>query len=151
RCGTPVKLIVTDAVFSMDGDLADVPTLLGLAERHDAWLIVDDAHGFGVLGEQGRGTLSHFGLRSERFIYMGTLGKAVGVAGAFVVAHRTVIDWLVQAARTYVYTTAAPPAVAHAVRASLALVRGSAGEQRRATLACLIETLRHRLGQLISS
>ena len=71
RCTTPIKLIVTDAVFSMDGDLADLPALLALAERYDAWLVVDDAHGFGVLGAQGRGTLSHFGLCSERFIYDG--------------------------------------------------------------------------------
>ena len=86
RCTTPIKLIVTDAVFSMDGDLADLLALLGLAERFDAWLIVDDAHGFGVLGAQGRGSLSHFGLHSERLIYMGTLGKAAGLGGAFVAA-----------------------------------------------------------------
>jgi 8-amino-7-oxononanoate synthase len=151
RCSTPIKLIVTDAVFSMDGDLAPLPELLALAERFDAWIIVDDAHGFGVLGEQGRGTLSHFGLRSERFICMGTLGKAAGVAGAFVAAHRTIVDWLVQAARTYIYTTAAPPAMAHALRASLQLVRGEEGEQRRAHLAVLIDLLRERLGALIAA
>jgi len=128
RCGTPVKLIVTDAVFSMDGDLAPLPELLTLAERFDAWIIVDDAHGFGVLGEHGRGTLSHFGLRSERFICMGTLGKAAGVAGAFVAAHATIIDWLVQAARAYIYTTAAPPALSHALRTGLQLIRGEEGE-----------------------
>ena len=94
-CTTPVKFIVTDAVFSMDGDLADLPALLALAERFDAWLIVDDAHGFGVLGAQGHGSLSHFGLCSERLIYMGTLGKAAGLGGAFVAAHPTIIDWLV--------------------------------------------------------
>jgi 8-amino-7-oxononanoate synthase len=78
------RLILTDAVFSMDGDIAPVPELVMLAERHDAWLLLDDAHGFGVLGEHGRGTLSHFGLNSPRIIYMGTLGKAAGVFGAFV-------------------------------------------------------------------
>lgn len=145
RCETPIRLIVTDAVFSMDGDLADLPALLALAERHDAWLIVDDAHGFGVLGDQGRGSLSHFGLRSERLIYMGTLGKAAGVAGAFVAAHPTVIDWLSQTARSYVYTTAAPPAVAHAALASLRLIASPEGERRRIKLAGLIETLRARL------
>jgi len=151
RCSTPVRLIVTDAVFSMDGDLAPLPELLALAERFDAWLIVDDAHGFGVLGAHGRGTLSHFGLRSERFICMGTLGKAAGIAGAFVAAHPTIIDWLVQAARAYIYTTAASPAMAHALRSSLHLIRSDEGEQRRARLAVLIALLRRRLGALIAT
>jgi len=151
HCSTPIKLIVTDAVFSMDGDLAELPALLALAERFDAWLVVDDAHGFGVLGAQGRGTLSHFGLCSERIIYMGTLGKAAGVAGAFVVAHPTVVEWLIQAARTYIYTTAAPPAIAHAVLASLQMIRGEEGDERRAKLATLIGLLRERVGQLIAA
>ena len=86
RSRAPRKIIATDAVFSMDGDLAPLPRLLELADAHDAWLVVDDAHGFGVLGE-GRGSLAHFGLASERIIYMATLGKAAGVAGAFVAAH----------------------------------------------------------------
>ena len=111
------KLIATDAVFSMDGDIAPLPALLALAEEHDAWLVVDDAHGFGVLGEGegekgGRGTLAHFGLASERIVYMGTLGKAAGVAGAFVAAHRAVIETLLATARSYVFTTAAPPLLA---------------------------------------
>jgi len=148
RCTTPVKLIVTDAVFSMDGDLADLPGLLALAERHDAWLIVDDAHGFGVLGPQGRGSLAHFGLRSERLIYMGTLGKAAGLGGAFVAAHPTIIDWLVQAARAYIYTTAAPPAVAHGLRESLRLIGGEEGDRRRANLQQRIAQLRSGLTAL---
>ncbi len=148
-CSTPRKLIVTDGVFSMDGDLAQLPELLVLAERHDACIVVDDAHGFGVLGEQGRGVLSHFGLRSERLICMGTLGKAAGVAGAFVAAHRTIIDWLVQSARAYIYTTASPPAVAHAVRASLSLIRGDEGEQRRRHLNELIAALRKGVPALL--
>jgi len=151
RCNTPVKLIVTDAVFSMDGNLADLPALLDLAKRHDAWVIVDDAHGFGVLGKQGRGSLSHFGLCSQRFIYMGTLGKAAGVAGAFVAAHPTVIEWLIQAARSYIYTTAAPPAIAQALLTSLTLIGGEEGERRRSKLAGLIELLRVRLRQLIAA
>jgi 8-amino-7-oxononanoate synthase len=118
----PRKLIVTDAVFSMDGDIAPLPRLLELAERHDAWLVVDDAHGFGVLGE-GRGTLAHFSLASERIVYMGTLGKAAGVAGAFVAAHPAVIETIMQTARPYIYTTAAPALLVEAVRASLAIVR----------------------------
>lgn len=151
RCTTPIKLIVTDAVFSMDGDLADLPELLALAERFDAWLIVDDAHGFGVLGDQGRGSLSHFGLCSERLIYMGTLGKAAGLGGAFVAAHPTIIDWLVQSARTYIYTTASPPAVAHALSASLRLIGGEEGQQRRAHLQQLIVLLRAQLTTLIEA
>jgi 8-amino-7-oxononanoate synthase len=149
NCTQPIKLIATDAVFSMDGDLADLPALLALAERYDAWVIVDDAHGFGVLGAQGRGTLSHFNLKSERLIYMGTLGKAAGIGGAFVAAHATIIDWLVQAARTYIYTTAAPPAIAHALLASLRLIGGAEGEQRRAHLQELIAQLRTQLTDLI--
>lgn len=129
------KLICTDAVFSMDGDLAPLPRMLELANAHDAWLLVDDAHGFGVLGE-GRGTLAHFGLESDRIIYMGTLGKAAGVAGAFVAAHRAVIETLIQTARTYIYTTASPPLLACALSASLALIRGEPA--RRAQLASLI-------------
>lgn len=144
-CTSAVKLIATDAVFSMDGDLAPLPELLALAQRHDAWLVVDDAHGFGVLGPQGRGSLAHFGLCSERLICMGTLGKAAGVAGAFVAAHATVIEWLLQTARPYIFTTAAPPALAHAVLASLALIGGPEGEQRRRHLELLIERLRSRL------
>ena len=106
------KLIVTDAVFSMDGDIAPVPRLLALAERHDAWLVLDDAHGFGVLGRDGRGVLAHFGVRSPRIVYMATLGKAAGVSGAFVAGDAELIETLVQRARTYIYTTATPPLLA---------------------------------------
>ena len=151
QCTTPLKLIVTDAVFSMDGDLADLRATLALAERFDAWLVVDDAHGFGVLGAQGQGSLAHCGLRSERLIVMGTLGKAAGVAGAFVAAHHTLIDWLVQTARTYIYTTAAPPAIAHAVSASLALIAGDEGAQRRAHLQRLVAQLRAQLADLMAA
>jgi 8-amino-7-oxononanoate synthase len=114
------KLILTDAVFSMDGDLAPLPALLELAERHDAWLVIDDAHGFGVLGENGRGSLSHFHLPAEkRVILMGTLGKAAGVAGAFVAADSLVIEWLLQRARSYIFTTAASPVIAATLLAAL--------------------------------
>jgi 8-amino-7-oxononanoate synthase len=144
-----VKLIVTDAVFSMDGDLAPLDALLALAEAHDAWLIVDDAHGFGVLGAQGRGTLSHFGLRSARLIVMGTLGKAAGVAGAFVAAHPTITQYLLQAARTYIFTTAAPPAVPHALLTSLALIASPEGDRRRANLVRLQAQLREGIEALL--
>lgn len=147
-CSSPIKLIVTDAVFSMDGDVADLPGLLALAERHDAWLVIDDAHGFGVLGLQGRGSLEHFGLGSERLIYMGTLGKAAGVSGAFVAAHPAIIQWLVQRARSYIYTTAMPPALAYTLNQSLDLIEGPEGIQRRQHLQALIGQLRGGLTEL---
>jgi 8-amino-7-oxononanoate synthase len=138
-CDTTGKLVATDAVFSMDGDLAPLPELLALCERHDAWLVVDDAHGFGVLGEGGRGALSHFGIASPRIAYMGTLGKAAGVHGAFVAGEEALIEWLVQRARTYVFTTASPPLLACALMASLDLIE--AEEHRRTRLATLVERL----------
>jgi 8-amino-7-oxononanoate synthase len=133
------KLIVTDAVFSMDGDIAPLPELLALCERHDAWLLVDDAHGFGVLGRSGRGVLEHFGVRSPRVIYMATLGKAAGVFGAFVAAQEEVVEILVQRARPYIYTTAAPPLLAHALVKSLELIEREVW--RRDRLRELIITL----------
>jgi 8-amino-7-oxononanoate synthase len=138
-----VKLIVTDSVFSMDGDIAPLRELLALAEAHDAWLVIDDAHGFGVLGGSGRGALEHFGLASSRIVYMGTLGKAAGVYGAFVAGEPELIDTLVQRARTYIYTTATPPLVAHALLKSLELIeRGAA---RRERLRDLIARVRRGL------
>jgi 8-amino-7-oxononanoate synthase len=139
------KIVATDAVFSMDGDLAPLPGLLNLCERHGAWLVVDDAHGFAVLGEHGRGSLEHFGLRSPNLVYMGTLGKAAGVGGAFVAAHETVIELLVQRARPYIYTTAAPPAIAHALLASLAIIEGDEGRTLRAQLQDRIAQLDREL------
>jgi 8-amino-7-oxononanoate synthase len=145
-CATPGKLVATDAVFSMDGDLAPLPELLALCERYDAWLVVDDAHGFGVLGEGGRGALAHFGIASPRIAYMGTLGKAAGVHGAFVAGEDALIEWLVQRARTYVFTTASPPLLAAALMASLELIE--AEEQRRTRLKSLVERLRKSLAGL---
>ena len=139
------KLVVTDSVFSMDGDLAPLPGLLALCERHGAWLVVDDAHGFGMLGAHGRGALELFNLRSPNVIYMGTLGKAAGVGGAFVAAHASVIELMLQRARPYIYTTAAPPALAHALLASLNIIGGAEGAARRAHLAALIAQLRQGL------
>ena len=131
------RIVVSDSVFSMDGDIAPLPALLAACERHGAWLVVDDAHGFGVLGTHGRGALEHFALRSPQLVLMGTLGKAAGVSGAFVAAHETVIEWLVQRARPYIYTTAAPPALAHALLTSVELIAGEEGRARRAHLADL--------------
>jgi 8-amino-7-oxononanoate synthase len=110
------KVIVTDTVFSMDGDIAPLARLVKLAERHGAWLVVDDAHGFGVLGPQGRGALAHAALRSPHLVYVGTLGKAAGVAGAFVVAHETVIEWLVQRAPVHLHNGVAAGGRACGVR-----------------------------------
>ena len=141
------KVIVSDAVFSMDGDLAPLPLLLDLAERFDAWLVVDDAHGFGVLGPHGEGSLAHFGLGfSPRLLLMGTLGKAAGVAGAFVAGSVTAIEYLLQRARSYIFTTAAPPAVACALLQSLTLIAADA--PRRAHLLALIGRLRDGLAGL---
>ncbi len=139
------KIVVTDSVFSMDGDLAPLPALLALCERHDAWLVVDDAHGFGTLGDNGHGALEHFKLRSPNLVYMGTLGKAAGVGGAFVAAHATVIETLVQRARPYIFTTAAPPALAHALLTSLDIIEGPEGRQRRNHLQALVAQWRDSL------
>ena len=130
KCTSSRKLILSDAVFSMDGDIAPLPGLVALCERYDAWLLVDDAHGFGVLGPQGRGSMAHFGLASPRVLYMGTLGKAAGVAGAFVAGDATLIEWLMQRARTYVFSTASPPMLASAVLACLQLLQADDGRQR---------------------
>ena len=140
------KLIVSDAVFSMDGDIAPVRELHALAERHDAWLVLDDAHGFGVLGARGRGVLELFEVRSPRLVYMATLGKAAGVSGAFVAAARDVIETLIQRARTYIYTTAAPPLLAHAVSKSLELIERDGWRRKR--LAEHIGEITTRLGAL---
>ena len=143
----PIKLIVTDAVFSMDGDLAPLPLLFELAERYDAWLVIDDAHGFGVLGPQGRGSLAHFNLPYHpRLLLMGTLGKAAGVGGAFVAGSETAIEYLLQRARSYIFTTAAPPAIACALSKSLQIIER--GDALRANLFARIGQLRDGLGSL---
>jgi 8-amino-7-oxononanoate synthase len=139
------KLVVTDSVFSMDGDIAPLKELLALCEQHGAWLVIDDAHGFGVLGRDGRGVLEQLNLRSPNIVYMGTLGKAAGVGGAFVAAHATVIEYLVQRARPYIFTTAAPPALAHALLESIDLIEGDEGKFRRAHLKTLVAELKGRL------
>ena len=139
------KLVVTDSVFSMDGDLAPLPAMLALCERHNAWLVVDDAHGFGTLGAGGRGALEHFNVRSPNLVYMGTLGKAAGVGGAFVAAHASVIELMIQRARPYIFTTAAPPALAHALLTSIDIIGGAEGASRRAHLQALIAQMQRDL------
>ena len=134
-----LKLIVTDGVFSMDGDLAPVKKLLEIAEEYDALLLVDDAHGFGVLGKQGHGILEQENIYSDRIIYIGTLGKAAGVSGAFICAQDNFVEWLVQKGRPYIYSTATPPAIAHALLKSLEIIESDEGKQRRAQLHRLID------------
>lgn len=140
------KLVMTDAVFSMDGDIAPVAALLALCEKYDAWLMLDDAHGFGVLGSRGRGTVSQFAVDSRRIIYMATLGKAAGVFGAFVAAEHEIIETLVQHARSYIYTTATPPMLSHALLKSLELIEGE--EWRREKLRQLIAQLKNEMRSL---
>lgn len=118
------KLVSSDGVFSMDGDIADVAALAETCQKHDAWLMIDDAHGFGVLGDNGRGTLEHTGVPTATVpVYMATLGKALGTAGAFISGNDELVETLIQKARTYIYTTATPAAVAEATRASLTIIQ----------------------------
>lgn len=137
------KLIAADAVFSMDGDIAPIPEYLALCEKYDAYLYIDDAHGFGVLGEHGKGSLSHFKIQSPRIIMMATLGKAAGVAGAFVAGEQVVIDYLIQKAKSYVYSTPAPPALSATLSASVKLIEQ--GDHLRENLQNLIQYLKANL------
>ncbi len=137
------KLIAADAVFSMDGDIAPIPEYLALCEKYDAYLYLDDAHGFGVLGEHGQGSLNHFNIKSPRIIVMATLGKAAGVAGAFVAGEQVVIDYLIQKAKSYVYSTPAPPALSATLSASVKLIEQ--GDHLRANLNALIAYLKANL------
>lgn len=141
------KLVVVDGVFSMDGDVADLPAISSLCQQHDAWLMVDDAHGFGCLGEQGQGVTEHFGLAPRDVpVLMGTLGKALGSFGAFVAGSETLIESLIQFARPYIYTTALPPAIAAASREALRLLKDEAW--RRTRLAGLISYFRRQATDL---
>jgi 8-amino-7-oxononanoate synthase len=135
------RLVATDGVFSMDGDIAPLRTLAAVCADHEAWLMVDDAHGIGVEGPQGRGSVAAAGLgQAEVPILMGTLGKALGTAGAFVAGSEALIETLIQFARPYIYTTAMPAALAEATRASLRVV--AAEEWRRERLQGLIQRFR---------
>jgi len=138
RSTAPHRIVATDAVFSMDGDLAPVPELVALCERYDAWLVLDDAHGVGVVGDRGHGTLERFAVRSPRIVYMATLGKALGGYGAFVAGEAGTIEWLVQRARTYIYSTALPPMAAAVAIRAMDLVDSDPG---------LVGGLRERIGE----
>ncbi|QCF26606.1 8-amino-7-oxononanoate synthase [Hydrocarboniclastica marina] len=141
------RFVVTDGVFSMDGDLAPLDELGAVAKEHDALLIVDDAHGYGVLGSGGRGSVSHYGLSEEDVpLVVGTLGKALGTAGAFIAGPRLLIDYLVQFARPYIYTTAMPPAIAAATLVSLRLAEDEVW--RRDHLQALIVRFRKETAAL---
>jgi 8-amino-7-oxononanoate synthase len=141
------RLVVTDGVFSMDGDLAPLPELAAACSAHGAWLMVDDAHGFGVLGGHGRGLVDHFRLSPDDVpILVGTLGKAFGTFGAFVAGSEALIETLIQFARSYVYTTALPPAVAEATRTSLQVLREE--QWRRDRLLALIGRFRRQAAAL---
>ncbi len=140
-------LVATDGVFSMDGDIAPLSGLATVSTAHDAWLLVDDAHGLGVLGEGGRGSVQAAGLgQAEVPILMATLGKALGTAGAFVAGSEALIETLIQQARTYIYTTAMPPAVAEATRVALKIVEEEGW--RRECLAGLVARFRHEAAGL---
>jgi 8-amino-7-oxononanoate synthase len=140
-------LVATDGVFSMDGDMAPLASLAGVAARHGAWFMVDDAHGLGVVGPGGRGTVAQAGLEMTQVpILVGTLGKAFGTFGAFVAGSDELIETLIQEARTYIYTTAPPPALASATRAALRLVREQ--DWRRERLQSMVMRFRRGAGQL---
>lgn len=147
--GNTRKIIVTDGVFSMDGDIAPLPELLHLAQKYNALLAVDDAHGIGVLGANGQGSLEYTDLPAwDGLILIGTLGKAAGAGGAFVCAHADIIEHLIQNARSYIYTTAQPPAIAHTLYRSIELIYGEEGQRRREQLHMLATHLRVGLQQI---
>lgn len=140
-------MVVTDGVFSMDGDIAPLPHLAALCRQNQTTLMVDDAHGIGVLGANGGGSLERFQLTCDDVpILMGTLGKALGTFGAFVAGSNALIETLIQQARTYIYTTAMPPAIAHATRVSLRIAQQESW--RRQHLTALIERFRSGIASL---
>ena len=144
---SPDALIMTDGVFSMDGDVAPLKELAHIAQQHQAWLMADDAHGFGVLGKTGGGLVEELRLTQQDVpILMGTLGKALGTAGAFVAGSHDLIEYLIQVARPFIYTTAQPPAIAGATLASLELVKNE--PWRREHLQQLIQYFRQGATQL---
>ena len=144
------KLIISDAVFSMDGDLINLPAMINLCEKYDAYIYVDDAHGYGVLGKNGQGILEYYypklnlkPKQKKRIIYMFTLGKSVGISGAIVVANKNIINYVVQKAKTYIYTTASSPAIACGIMTSLQIVKE--GKHLRGNLLKLIDLLREKI------
>lgn len=141
-------LIVTESVFSMDGDSAPLRALIGLKRRFGAMLLLDEAHAIGVIGEHGRGLAHRLGLSAHVDVQMGTLSKALGVSGGYVCGSRSLIDWLVNRARSFIFSTAPPPALAAAATAAIEFLESEAGEERRRRLWRNIETLREALPAL---
>ena len=140
------RLLISDGVFSMDGDLAPLPELARAARQTGAWLVVDDAHGLGVVGATGRGTCEHYGLNAGDVpVLVGTFGKAFGTFGAFVAGDADLIDFLIQKSRTYIYTTALPPALAAATRAALEVSQRESW--RREKVLALAQKVRHSFPQ----
>jgi 8-amino-7-oxononanoate synthase len=143
---TDTRLLITDGVFSMDGDLAPLPELARAARQTGAWLMVDDAHGFGIVGATGRGTCEHFGLKAGDVpVLVGTFGKAFGTFGAFVAGDADLVDFLIQKSRTYIYTTALPPALAAATRAALEVSQRESW--RREKVLALVQRFRSGLAE----
>jgi len=140
-------LIVTDGVFSMDGDMAPLPELVRLKEKYDALLMVDDAHGTGVLGARGRGTGEHLGCLAGIDLHMGTLGKALGCAGAYLAADRVIVDTLINRSRSFIFSTSLPPSVPASALAAIDLVEGGEGVALRQALATNRELFARRLQQ----
>lgn len=140
-------LVVTESVFSMDGDRAALEEIVALKERHGAWLLLDEAHAFGVIGPQGRGLAAELGLEARVDLQMGTLSKAAGLSGGYVAGRRAVMDWLINRARSFIYTTAPPPFLAHAGCAAVEMMMGTEGEQRRIRLRENVALFRRLIGQ----
>ena len=144
---TERKLIISDGVFSMDGDLAPLPEIMTLAKQHRAGVVIDDAHGLGVIGEQGKGTLQYFADKlNDKPILVGTFGKAFGTAGAFIAADALIIETLTQQARSFIYTTAPPPSIAAATLKSLEIIKNE--PERRLLLQARIQQFREGASQL---
>lgn len=140
-------LVVTESIFSMDGDAAPLCEIVDLKERHGAWLLVDEAHAVGLLGPQGRGLAAQLGVDQRVDLHLGTLSKAFGLSGGYLAASRQVIDLLINRARSFIYTTAPPPALAHALCAVLKLIRGAEGDALRQRALGNMMGLREKLAQ----
>jgi 7-keto-8-aminopelargonate synthetase-like enzyme len=139
-------LVVTESVFSMDGDRAVLREMVELKERYGAWLLVDEAHAFGVVGPGGRGLVAELGLEGRVELQMGTLSKAVGLSGGYVAGRREVMDWLINRARSFIYSTAVPPFLAHAALVAVELMLGEEGERRRVRLRENVALFRRLMG-----
>jgi 8-amino-7-oxononanoate synthase len=137
----PRIIIATESVFSMDGDLAPLHEIVALKQRYDAWLLLDEAHGFGILGPHGAGLAEQLNLQSQIDLQMGTLSKAAGLAGGFIAASSAIIDLLINRARSFIYSTAPPPALAHAACNAIEIIRSQEGRELRQTLQCNIALL----------